>query len=211
MRSGITIGLILTLAGCAAQQASYAPAPPPRRIAPPPRTIAPPKQAAARAPLRVPATVPSAGPLRTAMIGSYMDNQERDFREHLRGLPVGVARPGDEIVLSSKDEKWFEDGSTELSPAGADALTAIAIILRHYDHTIVSIRDFTDAGWDKKAPDPRDRAQIVAHRLIAAGVQANRVFAQGYGATRRSLTDGKRISEPRNRRIELRISPRASG
>jgi len=145
------------------------------------------------------------------MIGNYMDNQERDFREHLRGLGVGVARPGDELVLSAKDEKWFEDNSSQLTAAGAEALATIAIILRHYDHTAVSIRDFSDDGAVHAGGDPRDRAQAVAHQLMADGVSVSRIYAQGYGATRRTVATGRRVSTPQSRRIEIRISPRASG
>jgi outer membrane protein OmpA-like peptidoglycan-associated protein len=145
------------------------------------------------------------------MVGGYMDNQERDLREHLRGLGVGVARPGDELVLSAKDEKWFEHKSSHLTAAAKDALTTIAIILRHYDHTVISIRDFSDDGANRAAGDPRDRAQAVAHQLIADGVPASRIFAQGYGATRRTVGTGQRVSTPQSRRIEIRITARASG
>ncbi len=146
-----------------------------------------------------------------AMVGGYMDNQERDFREHLRGLGIGVARPGDDLVLSAKDEKWFEDNSSQLTRAGADALATIAIILRHYDHTSISIRDFSDDGAIHADGDPRDRAQVVARQLKADGVSANRIYAQGYGATRRTVATGQRVSTPQSRRIEIRVSPRASG
>ena len=144
------------------------------------------------------------------MVGGYMDDQERDFRENLRGLGVGVARPGDELVLSAKDEKWFEDNSSRLTAAGTEAIATIAIIFRHYDHTLISIRDFSDDGAAHAGGDPRDRAHVVARQLIEDGVSANRIYAQGYGATRRNLATGRRVSTPRSRRIELRISPRAS-
>jgi len=214
MRTKLALASALLLSACATG-ASYAPPPP----APPPRpyTIrpvthpAPPPRQAEKPALQMPASVPSAGPLRTAMVGGYMDNQERDFREHLRGLGVGVARPGDDLVLSAKDEKWFEDNSSQLTRAGADALATIAIILRHYDHTAISIRDFSDDGAIHAGGDPRDRAQVVARQLRADGVAPNRIYAQGYGATRRTVATGQRVSTPQSRRIEIRVSPRASG
>jgi outer membrane protein OmpA-like peptidoglycan-associated protein len=200
----------MLLSACASE-GSYGPPPPPRPRPYAARPVARPAPLAEKPAVRLPETVPSAGPLRTAMVGSYMDNQERDFREHLRGLGVGVARPGDELVLSAKDEKWFEDNSSRLTAAGADALTTIAIILRHYDHTVVSIRDFSDDGAVHAASDPRDRVQVVARQLKANGVSEDRIYAQGYGATRRIVATGQRVSTPQSRRIEIRISPRASG
>lgn len=217
MKTQLALASALFLSACATE-ASYAPPPP---APPPPRPYAirpvthptpPPAARQAEKPaVHVPTAVPSAGPLRMAMVGGYMDNQERDFREHLRGLGVGVARPGDELVLSAKDEKWFEDNSSQLTAAGADALATIAVILRHYDHTAISIRDFSDDGAVHAGGDPRDRAQVVARQLKTDGVSANRIYAQGYGATRRTVATGQRVSTPQSRRIEIRVSPRASG
>jgi outer membrane protein OmpA-like peptidoglycan-associated protein len=217
MKSQLALASALLLSACAGG-ASYSPppaaspSPRPYAIRPVPHPTPPPPARQAEKPaLQMPASVPSAGPLRTAMVGGYMDNQERDFREHLRGLGVGVARPGDDLVLSAKDEKWFEDNSSQLTRAGADALATIAIILRHYDHTAISIRDFSDDGAIHPGGDPRDRAQVVARQLKADGVAANRIYAQGYGATRRTVATGQRVSTPQSRRIEIRVSPRASG
>jgi outer membrane protein OmpA-like peptidoglycan-associated protein len=200
----------LLLSACAAQQqAYYVPPPPPPRAQPRPATPAP--RPIAPQPLRVPQSVPSAGPLRTAMIGGYMDNQERDFREHLRGLGIGVARPGDQIVLGLLESKVFDGNGADFTKKGQDALATIAIILRHYDHTIVTVSAFNDGVAGKGAAGPQQRAQAVAHALMVNGVPRGRVFAQGYGATRRVMATGQRISVPGDRRIEIRIRPLAQG
>lgn len=216
MKRNFALALALLLSACGAQTSYTRPPPAP----PPPRPVArsaghpaPPRPVrhAEKPEVKVPETVPSAGPLRTAMVGGYMDNQERDLREHLRGLGVGVARPGDELVLSAKDEKWFEHKSSRLTAAAKDALTTIAVIVRHYDHTVITIRDFSDDGAVHAGGDPRDRAQAIARQLKANGVSANRIYAQGYGATRRTVATGQRVSTPQSRRIEIRITARASG
>jgi outer membrane protein OmpA-like peptidoglycan-associated protein len=140
-----------------------------------------------------------------------MDNQERDLREHLRPLGVGVARPGDQLVLSLLEEKVFDGAGAEFTANGKKALTTISVILRHYDHTTIEVRAFTDGATAKDAAGPQERAGVVAKALIADGVASNRVFAQGYGATRRQVSTGKQITSPRDRRIEIRIRPQASG
>jgi outer membrane protein OmpA-like peptidoglycan-associated protein len=216
MKRSWALAAALLISACAEQprQAYYAPPPPPQAVAPRAQPHTAP-QAAIRprspAQLKVPQSVPSAGPLRTAAIGSYMDNQERDLREHVRPLGVGVARPGDQLVLSLLEEKVFDGNGAEFTANGKNALTAISVILRHYDHTTVEVRAFTDGATAKDAAGPQDRAHAIAKALIADGVASNRVFAQGYGATRRQVATGKQITSPRDRRVEIRIRPQASG
>jgi outer membrane protein OmpA-like peptidoglycan-associated protein len=212
MKTAWLLGAALLLSACAAPQQAYY-APPAPRTAPAhiqPRVTAPAApRPIAQQPIRVPQTVPSAGPLRTAMVGGYMDNQERDLREHLRGLGVGVARPGDQIVLGLLESKIFDGSGTDFTRSGQDTLAIVAVILRHYDHTAVTVRAFNDGAAGKGAAGPEDRAQAVAHALIVDGVPRARIFAQGYGATRRVMATGRRISVPGDRRIEIRITPLA--
>lgn len=211
MRQALAAAAALLISACAPQTATYAP--PPQRAAPPrapARPVTPPR-AVAQAPLRVPQNVPSAGPLRTASIGQYMDNQERDLREHLRPLGVGVARPGDQLVLSLLEEKVFDGDGAELTANGKNAIATTAVILRHYDHTAIEVRAFADGATAQNAAGPQERARAVAKALIADGVSSNRVFAQGYGATRRQVATGKQVTSPRDRRVEIRIRPQAAG
>jgi outer membrane protein OmpA-like peptidoglycan-associated protein len=193
--------IALCLSACAEGGGYYAPPPP--RYAPPPRYMPAPQQYAARPPAaprriempalhKAPDNVPSAGPLRTAMIGSYMDQQEHDFREHLRGTGVGVVRPADQLVLRLPDAMLF-DGHGNLSAAGRNALTTIATIVRHYDHTAIAVTAYVD-GSDREA-------RAVAGTLIADGVSARRI------ASRSGLAVN---AGAKTRRVEIRISPQAA-
>jgi outer membrane protein OmpA-like peptidoglycan-associated protein len=189
----------LLLTACAEGGGYYAP-PPPRYAPPPPRfaTRPMPPPAARRAPgsalRKVPENVPSAGPLRTAMIGSYMDQQEHDFRDHLRGTGVGVVRPGDELVLRLADAMLFEGKGDQLTAAGRNALATIAVIARHYDHTAIAVTAYVD-GTDKEA-------RMIAAALISNGVGARRVISRAGLAVNAGA---------KSRRIEIRISPQATG
>jgi outer membrane protein OmpA-like peptidoglycan-associated protein len=195
MKNGIAPLIALFLTACAGGGGYYAP--PPYR-APPPRYAARPAppvhRAEAPAVRRVPETVPSAGPLRTAMIGSYMDQQERDFREHLRGTGIGVVRPGDELVLRLPDAMLFESRGDRLTVAGRNALATIAVIARHYDHTAIAVTAYTD-GSDREA-------RLVASALSADGVSARRIASRS----------GTPVNGgAKTRRIEIRINPQATG
>jgi outer membrane protein OmpA-like peptidoglycan-associated protein len=128
------------------------------------------------------------------MIGSYMDQQERDFREHLRGTGVGVVRPGDELVLRLPDAMLFEGKGDRLTVAGRNALATVAVIARHYDRTAIAVTAYTN-GTDAEA-------RTVAGALIADGVPARRVTSRSGLAVNAGA---------RARRIEIRISPQATG
>jgi outer membrane protein OmpA-like peptidoglycan-associated protein len=162
--------------------------------------------------IHAPANVPSAGPLKTAAIGSYMDDQEKDLRQHLRGM-AGVGRPGDDIVLNLRDDQLFEGNSNRLSSSGAEALTRIGVVLRHYDHTQIEVGGYMDTagGPEQSTKASETRARAVCDALEKAGVTRGRLTCQGFGATRLRIATGDRKSEPRNRRIEIMIMPKASG
>ena len=224
-KTAVFLGCLM-LAACGGGSAyygppRYAPPPPPpppqygsRPYAPPPpsREAQNREQAQQPATIHAPANVPSAGPLKTAMIGGYMDNQERDLRQHLRGI-AGVGRPGDDIVLNLRNDQLFEGTSNRLSASGADALTRIAIVVRHYDHTQVEVGSFTDTTGtpEQNKAATEKRARAVCDALEEAGVARGRLTCQGFGETRLRIATGDHKSEPRNRRIEIRITPAASG
>jgi len=188
----------LLLAACATKQqvATQAPPPPPTAPAPvrPHVVHAPPKQQ--------PPT--SAGPLKYAMVGGYMDAQEKDFRARLHAATV--MRVGDDLILMFRNDALFRGEA--LSPSGSATLGHLAQLLRYYDRSGVQVQGFTDTA---EAPAralalTQNRAMLVANALVADGVGYDRVSAQGYGSMHLRVATGPQKTEPRNRRIEIRIS-----
>jgi outer membrane protein OmpA-like peptidoglycan-associated protein len=147
------------------------------------------------------------------MVGRYMDAQERDLRTQLHGLGVGVARPGNQIVLSVLADELFDDAGSKLTPKGKQSLATIAAIARHYDQTWLYVKGFGDAPGDyrQNGADSRKRAKAVADALMGNGVSARRIAIQGFGSVRVRVSNGAHVQELRNRRIEIRIRPIASG
>lgn len=147
------------------------------------------------------------------MVGRYMDAQERELRERLRGLGAGVARPADQIVLSVLVDELFDSAGSNLTPKGKQILATIAAVVRHYDHTWLYVKGFADAAgtWRANGIESQQRAKAVADALIASGVNARRFAIQGSGAVRVEIGSGAHVQKPRNRRIEIRIRPEVVG
>jgi outer membrane protein OmpA-like peptidoglycan-associated protein len=160
-----------------------------------------------------PPKVGSAGPLKTAMIGSYMDNQEADFRRVLHGTGVLVARPGDDIVLNLRSDDLFVGNTLKLSDHAQRVLALIAPVLRRYDHTQVFINGYTDTtgSEEQNMIVSRKRAYSIGGQLVKDGVPLSRLQATGYGETVLKVKTGDHVNEPRNRRIEIRIAARVAG
>jgi outer membrane protein OmpA-like peptidoglycan-associated protein len=184
----------LTLAAC---QNGPPEAPPPGPISPGPGPAIPP-----------PPQIGTAGPLTQAGVGKYMDGQEMELRTRLRNLGVGVLRRGNDIMLTFPDNRLFE--GMKLSSSGRSLLETVALVLRRYGHSQILVNGYTDTSGsaEQNLDVSQKRAALVAEALAAAGVAKARTEVHGFGETSLKVMTGDNISEPRNRRIELRIVPR---
>ena len=190
-RLGVSVLALMFLAGCAEHEA---PPPPTASVTTPPP--------APRKPVRPPLKG-TAGPLKYAMVGGYMDAQEKDFRSRLHGVPI--MRVGDDIIVAMREDMLFKGDA--LSPRGRDVIKHLAELLRHYDHSAVQVGGYTDTAQ----PEDRNRAQSEAHaksvadQLVSDGLSRGRVSSAGYGSTHLKVATGPGKSEPRNRRVEVRV------
>jgi len=205
--------LMLAACGGGARYHSYGPPPAPSEYGPsqPYQPPVPPSSQPSRP--TTPPPVKSAGPLKTAMIGSYMDNQESELRREMRGTGVLVARPGDDIVLRIGSDAMFAANSYDLSQRAKDILWKLAPVLRRFDHTQIFIDAYTDTTGTaaKNEEVSRKRAYTIGGQLVKNGVPLSRLQAHGYGEENLKIKTGDQVNEPRNRRIEIRIVARASG
>jgi outer membrane protein OmpA-like peptidoglycan-associated protein len=194
-RLGLAIAILL-LAGCQSQQQAGLPPPVSSPDVVPPSQPSPAQQ------------VTSAGPLTKAAVETYMDAQESDLRSYLRGQGVLVARRGDMLLVTIPNDKLFQ--SMTVTPWGGAVLASIAQVLAHYDHSAVEVDAFTDStGSDQENLTlSQKRARTVSDALTQNGVTAARLTASGLGATSPKTTDPR---DPKNRRIELKITPTPSG
>ncbi|MGN6515249.1 MAG: OmpA family protein [Rhizomicrobium sp.] len=209
----LTACFLLAACGGGPRYGNYGPPPPPPAESPAmhPYEPAPSQPEPYRPP--PPPKVTSAGPLKTAMVGSYMDHQEADLRRTMRGTGVLVARPGDDIVLHIRSDEIFKPNSIDLNDTGLRVLAELAPVLRRYDRTAISIDAYTDTSGspDQNMEVSRKRAYTVGGALVKDGVPLARLQAHGHGETDLKVKTGDSVNEPRNRRIEIRIVARPEG
>ena len=159
--------------------------------------------------VRPPAVSGPVAEITEALAGDYMDGQETELRQRLRLRGIRVMRMGDEIVLNLRDDVFFVSNSETLSLPAADIVAALADVLRRFDKTMIAVNGYTDtAGSDvSNLKKSAARAQALANLLIDDGVNPARVHPQGFGETGLKIPTGDSVKEPRNRRIEIRITP----
>jgi outer membrane protein OmpA-like peptidoglycan-associated protein len=105
------------------------------------------------------------------------------------------------------DRVKFDSGSAALSPEARDQIDDIAIILRAYPNAVVTITGYTDNSGSEHANMAlsKARADAVAGRLTAKGVQGERVHAEGLGSqtpVSDNASDGGRAD---NRRVAIDV------
>ena len=181
------------LAGC--QQRHYT------IEAPPPSSVPTPS---GQAPAHSQVLSGTAGPLTRAGIGHYMDGLETDLRSLMRGKAL-IARRGDILLITISSDTLFS--RMALSSDGRSRLSDLARVLAHYDHTAIEIGAYTDSTGtpEQNLSVSQKRAEMVAQALTQGGVAATRLGAKGYGATNFKVSN---TTDARNRRVELRITPK---
>jgi outer membrane protein OmpA-like peptidoglycan-associated protein len=202
---------ILLLAGCTTAPPRASTPPTPIYAAPQPQHIVHAPRPAPVATLAAPRAVKpiGAGQLVSANVEAYMDNQESELRGALRGGDVTVGRLGDALVLNLHSDALFAAGSLSLTTRGSEVLTRVAQVVRKFDSTRITVNGYTDTTGTEaqNLQVSQKRADAVAGMLAEQGVDPHRLAAKGYGESILRIPTGANVTEARNRRIEIRITP----
>lgn len=144
-----------------------------------------------------------------AGVGAYMDRQEQQLRESMRGTGVDVERRGDDIVLNMPSSVTFGFDSSDLTPSARNALNDVSSILTQYTDTRVNIAGHTDstgdAGYNQRLSERR--AESVGNYLAQNGVTRNRLHMTGYGASQPVASNASEDGRAQNRRVEITLTP----
>lgn len=153
------------------------------------------------------------GALTGAAIGNYMDRQERELREQLRGTGVSVTRRGDEIILNMPGNVTFDFDDAALKADFYDVLNSVVLVVEEFDQTVLVIDGHTDsvgaAGYNQRLSE--QRAESVARYMTAQGINPVRVAAYGYGAQYPVASNETEAGRASNRRVELTLMPVTEG
>lgn len=140
--------------------------------------------------------------------GVELDIPENGIEWNLLAFIQDAARPVDDKTWFSFDRLEFETGSATLKPSSREQLSNIAAILKAYPNVEVKIGGYTDNTGDKAANMAlsADRAVNTMKELVALGVAATRVSAEGYGEQHPVASNDTEEGRQRNRRIDIRVT-----
>jgi chemotaxis protein MotB len=135
------------------------------------------------------------------------------FRKMIDAGRVSIHVRHGRIVLSLKNDVLFDEGKTDLKPAGKQALTEIAQALRtvssrsfqvagHTDNLPIRSKEFP-SNWELSTA----RAVVVVKFLSQAGVNPAALSAAGYGEFDPVAANTDAPNRTKNRRIEISLVP----
>jgi len=141
-------------------------------------------------------------------VGYYMDQQEAKLRQQMQGTGVSVTRQGDQILLNMPNNITFDSSSSQLKPAGANALTGVAQVLKEYQDTRVNVVGHTDStgGREMNMRLSQQRAESVGSALILQGVAQGRISMAGVGPDQPVASNETVEGRAQNRRVTLTLS-----
>jgi outer membrane protein OmpA-like peptidoglycan-associated protein len=206
----ISAAALLALAGCATPRPSHYDYPP--AMPPPPQTNYVPYRPPARPPEVVVHNVKpiGAGVLTAQKVEAYTDTEESELRVALRGSGAIVGRQANDLVVNLKSDTLFSTNSAAFFGRAGETVEALALVVRKYDSTQLQVNGYTDTGGspDHNLQLSQARATAIAKALADDGVDPHRILARGFGEKGLRIPTGDNVNEPRNRRIEIRITPR---
>ncbi len=135
------------------------------------------------------------------------------FQKMIDAGELKVALRNGRMVLELPNDVLFDTGQTAIKPAGKQALTKIAAVLR-----TISDRHFQVAGDTDNVPidTPQfpsnwelstGRAVQVVHFLLGQGMRPDLLSAAGYGEFDPVASNEAAEGRARNRRIEITLQP----
>ena len=151
-------------------------------------------------------------------VGTYMDNQQRDFEaalaEEQRRNDLEIQRlKDDSLKIDVSNEVSFDFDSANLKPAFLPTLDKVADLLQRYDRTVVHVIGHTDStGSDAYNQQLSERrAHSVADYLSSRGVSRQRLQTEGRGEREPRATNATEAGRQLNRRVEIIIKPIVEG
>lgn len=120
----------------------------------------------------------------------------------------GTVRESDRgIVLTLAESIWTGPRVSSFAAAGSSKIDGLAALLANNPDYQLMVESHTDNQGDAATLQTltQDRAQAIADRLIAGGVDVGRVQANGVGGTNPIASNAKLATRVKNRRTEITL------
>ncbi len=147
-------------------------------------------------------------------IGYLMDRQQAEFEKALEAERAArtaeVERVREDLLrITLSNEVSFDFDSAEIRPAFRPTLERLAAVLVKYDRSRARIVGHTDSvgSEDYNLELSLRRAEAVRRALIAYGVPAERLSAEGRGEAEPRASNATAAGRQLNRRVEIFVSP----
>jgi outer membrane protein OmpA-like peptidoglycan-associated protein len=167
--------------------------------------------AATTPPVAAPPPVRTSERIRRALPGGVqLDIPATGLEQELIVFIEDPSRPLDEQTWFNFDRLLFETDSAVLKPESRAQLADVAAILKAYPTVRIKIGGYTDNQGDPayNLGLSNERATNVMNELVALGVAADRIEAEGYGEQHPVASNDSEAGRVQNRRIALRVTQR---
>ncbi len=143
------------------------------------------------------------------------DDLTHELRAELTGGAVLLRQVGNKVSLELATGELFAPGQTVVTQRGSSLLQRIGTVLQKFRYQTVEVAGHADSKplrnslrkvFQDNSKLSWARAQQASRVLISGGLQADRVKAVGYAATKPIATNNTEQGRSKNRRVEVIIT-----
>ena len=140
--------------------------------------------------------------------GHELQVSESGIEKKLVGFVTDAAQPIDKATWFEFDRLLFETGSAKLEASSAAQVANIAAIMKAFPAVKLKIGGYTDNVGDSKKNMTlsSDRAKAAMAAIVAQGIAADRLEAEGYGDTVPVADNSTDEGRAKNRRTAARVT-----
>ncbi|TAK77214.1 MAG: hypothetical protein EPO11_02895 [Gammaproteobacteria bacterium] len=147
----------------------------------------------------------AAGIIAGAAYGSYID-ANTTLRDRLENRGVNVVMLGDQILIVIPSARIFDPMTASIKPQSYSTFDMIAQYINQYTKMLVKVAVYTGSGSNEEVNTAlsKDEADCIAKALLASGVDARVLYAEGAGSTHFVTADTSNWDSD-NYRIEITL------
>ncbi|HLB42391.1 MAG TPA: OmpA family protein [Gammaproteobacteria bacterium] len=141
-----------------------------------------------------------------ASYGSYIDSNT-SLEDQLENRGAIVIILGQQILIAIPSDRIFDAMTSNVKPQAYSTLELITKYINQYTKTLVKVAAYTAASGSPHADLvlSKQQADNVAKLLLASGVNARILYAEGYGGTHLVVKNTVEWHESDNYRIEITL------